>query len=117
MSNFTSGRSIGHDSYEFLGRLYPHRFQDWLNGEPWYFYFVLIFTKLPILTLFSFALGLVLLFRQKSGDGRYFLLLWLVLWSIAFMTPCGKFTRYIASILPAIFMTAAIAASFIARQL
>src|SRR6266852_865362 len=36
MSNFTSGRSMGHDSYEFLGRLYPHRFQDWLNGEPWY---------------------------------------------------------------------------------
>ena len=116
MSNFTSGRSIGHDSYEFLGRLYPHRFQDWLNGEPWYFYFVLIFTKLPILTLFSFALGLVLLFRQKNGDGRYFLLLWLALWSLAFMTPGGKFTRYITSILPAIMITAAIAVQFAARR-
>jgi len=116
MSNFTSGRTMGHDSYEFLGRLYPHRFQDWLNGEPWYFYFVLIFTKLPILTLFSFALGLVLLFRQKSGDGRYFLLLWFALWSIAFMTPGGKFTRYITSILPAIIITAAIAVQFAARR-
>jgi len=117
MSNFTSGRSMGHDSYEFLGRLYPHRFQDWLNGEPWYFYFVLIFTKLPTLTLFSFALGLVLLFRQKSGDGRYFLLLWLALWSLAFMTPGGKFTRYITSILPAIIIPAAIAVQFTARRL
>jgi len=57
---------MGHDSYEFMGRLYPHRFQDWLKGEPWYFYFVLITTKLPILTLFSFALGLGLLFRQRA---------------------------------------------------
>jgi predicted membrane-bound dolichyl-phosphate-mannose-protein mannosyltransferase len=117
MSNFTSYRNMGHDSYEFMGGLYPHRFQDWLHGEPWYFYFVLIFTKLPILTLFSFALGLGLLFRRKSGDGRYFLLLWLALWSIAFMTPGGKFTRYITSVLPAIIITAAIGVQFTARRL
>src|SRR3989441_4374363 len=117
MSNFTSYRNMGHDSYEFMGGLYPHRFQDWLNGEPWYFYFVLIFTKLPILTLLSFALGLGLLFRRKSGDGRYFLLLWLGLWSLAFMTPGGKFTRYLTSILPAIIITAAIGVQFTARRL
>jgi hypothetical protein len=114
---FISGRNMGHDSYEFLGRLYPHRFTDWLRGEPWYFYFVLIKTKLPILTLFSFGIGLVLLFRQKSGDGRYFLLLWFGLWSLAFMTPGGKFTRYITSVLPAIIITAAIGVQFMARRL
>ena len=70
MSNFTSGRTMGHDSYEFMGRLYSHRFQDWLTGEPWYFYLVLIVTKLPVLTLLSFAPGLGLLFKRKSGDGR-----------------------------------------------
>ena len=117
MANFTSYRNMGHDSYEFMGRLYPHRFQDWFKGEPWYFYFVLIATKLPILTLFSFALGLVLLFRQKSGDGRYFLLLWLALWSLGFMTPGGKFTRYLTSVLPAIIITAAIGVQFTARRL
>ena len=35
--NFTSYRMVGHDSYEFMGRLYPHKFTDWLKGEPWYF--------------------------------------------------------------------------------
>jgi predicted membrane-bound dolichyl-phosphate-mannose-protein mannosyltransferase len=114
---FTSGRNMGHDSYEFLGKLYSHRFTDWLMGEPWYFYFVLIATKLPLLTLLSFGLGLGLLFREKSGDGRYFLLLWLALWSLAFMTPGGKFTRYITSVLPAIIMTAAIGVQFAARRL
>ena len=117
MSNFTSGRNMGHDSYEFMGRLYPHRFQDWLRGEPWYFYFALIWTKLPLLTLSSFVLGLGLLFRRKSGDGRYFLLLWFGLWAIAFMTPGGKFTRYLTSILPATMITAAIGVQFAARRL
>ena len=117
MSNFTSGRSMGHDSYEFMGGLYPHRFQDWLHGEPWYFYFVLIFTKLPVLTLAGFPLGLGLLFRQRSGDGRYFLLLWLALWALSYMLPGGKFTRYLTSILPAIIMTAAIGVQFTARRL
>ena len=117
MSNFTSGRSMGHDSYEFLGRLYPHRFQDWLKGEPWYFYLVLIVTKLPVLTLLSSALGFGLLFRRKSGDGRYFLLLWLALWFLAFALPGGKFTRYIASVLPALIIIAAIGVQFAARRL
>ena len=117
MSNFTSGRSMGHDSYEFMGRLYTHRFQDWLRGEPWYFYLVLMFSKLPILTLASFLPGLGLLCKQKSGDGRYFLLLWLALWFIAFCLPGGKFTRYLTSLLPAIMMTTAIGVQFMARLL
>ena len=117
MSNFTSGRSMGHDSYEFMGRLYAHRFQDWLKGEPWYFYLVLMGTKLPILTLLSFPVGLGLLFNRKSGDGRYFLLLWLALWFLAFALPGGKFTRYITSVLPAVMITAAIAVQFMARRL
>lgn len=117
MSNFTSGRNMGHDSYEFLGRLYSHRFQDWLKGEPWYFYLVLIATKLPVLTLLSFALGLGLLFKRKSGDGRYFLLLWLALWFLAFSLPGGKFTRYVTSVLPALIITAAIGVQFTARKL
>ena len=117
MSNFTSGRSMGHDSYEFMGRLYPHRFQDWLKGEPWYFYLVLLATKLPVLTLLSFPLGLGLLFKRKSGDGRYFLLLWLALWFLAFAVPGGKFTRYVTSMLPAVIMTAAIGVQFLARRL
>ena len=117
MSNFTSGRNMGHDSYEFLGRLYPHKFTDWLRGEPWYFYLVLIVTKLPVLTLMSFALGLGLLFKRKSGDGRYFLLLWLALWFLSFSLPGGKFTRYLTSVLPALIITAAIGVQFTARRL
>jgi predicted membrane-bound dolichyl-phosphate-mannose-protein mannosyltransferase len=116
MLNFTTYRSMGHDSYEFMGRLYAHKFTDWLRGEPWYFYLVLLGTKLPVLTLFGFVGGLALLFWRKVGDGRYFLLLWLAIWSLAFMLPGGKFTRYVTSVLPAIMITAAIAVQFAARK-
>ena len=117
MLKFSTNRMIGHDSYEFLGRLYPHKFSDWLRGEPWYFYLALIGTKMPVLPLAGFAGGLVLLFRRKAGDGRYFLLLWFAIWSLGFMFVGGKFTRYILSILPAVIITAAIGIQFAARRL
>jgi predicted membrane-bound dolichyl-phosphate-mannose-protein mannosyltransferase len=117
MSNFTTYRNMGHDSYEFMARLYPHKFTDWLRGEPWYFYQVLIAVKLPVLTLLAFVGGLALLFRRKTGDGRYFLLLWLAIWALAFMFVGGKFTRYLTTVLPAIIITAAIAVQFAARRM
>jgi predicted membrane-bound dolichyl-phosphate-mannose-protein mannosyltransferase len=117
MMNFSSGRSMGHDGYEFMGRLYPHKFTDWLRGEPWYFYLVLLATKGAILTVISFVIGLGLLFKRKCGDGRYFIILWLVLWFMAFALPGGKFARYVTSILPAVMITAAIGVQFVARRL
>jgi predicted membrane-bound dolichyl-phosphate-mannose-protein mannosyltransferase len=106
--NFTSSRMIGHDSYEFMGRLYPHRYTDWLRGEPWYFYLVLMAVKLPVLTLLGSLAGFILLFRKKIGDGRYFLILWLFFWGITFMFAGGKFTRYFTAVLPAVIMATAL---------
>ena len=114
---FTSNQMIGHDSYEFMGRLYPHRFTDWLRGEPWYFYLMLLATKLPVLTLAGFVGGVVLLFRRKMGEGRYFLLLWFAIWVIGFMIGGGKFARYVMSLLPAVLITAAIGIQFVALKL
>ena len=85
IANFTSYKMMGHDSYEFMGRLYPHRMADWLRGEPWYFYFVLLGVKLPLAALIAFAGGVVLLFRRATGDGRYLLLFWLFFWALTFM--------------------------------
>jgi predicted membrane-bound dolichyl-phosphate-mannose-protein mannosyltransferase len=116
MLRFSSNQMIGHDSYEFFGKLYPHKFTDWVRGEPWYFYLALIGTKMPVLSLVSFAGGFVILFRRKVGDGRYFLLMWFAIWGLAFMFVGGKFARYIITVLPAVIMTAAIGIQFAARQ-
>lgn len=117
MATFSSSKAMGHDSYEFLGRLYPHKVTDWLRGQPWYFYLVLLGTKLPVLTLVSFVAGLPLLFRRKAGDGRYFFLIWLALWTLAFMFPGGKFLRYVTSLLPVVMILAALGIQFAGRRL
>jgi Dolichyl-phosphate-mannose-protein mannosyltransferase len=117
MLKFSTNRMMGHDSYEFIGRLYPHKFTDWLRGEPWYFYLALVGAKMPVLPLAGFIGGLALLFRRKTGDGRYFLTLWFAIWSIGFMFVGGKFTRYILSIQPAVIITSALGIQFAARRL
>jgi len=117
IAKFTSYKLMGHDSYEFMGRLYPHRVVDWVRGEPWYFYFVLLGTKLPVAALIAFAGGLVLLFRRVTGDGRYLLLFWLAFWGLTFIFPGGKFTRYATSLMPAVIITAALAIQFAGRAL
>ena len=117
MADFSSSRAMGHDSYEFMGRLYPHRFSDWLRGEPWYFYFVLLATKLPLLSVGSFLVGCALLLKKRTGDGRYFLYMWMILWLLSFAGVGGKFTRYITTVMPPVFITAALGIQFVARAL
>jgi hypothetical protein len=110
-----AGERIGHDSYEFMGQLYPHRMTDWLDGVPWYFYFFLIAVKLPLPALLGFIIGMPLLFRRRLGDGRFFLLFWMLLWAISFVFGGGKFIRYFTVALPAVLITSAIGIHFIAR--
>ena len=115
MFAFASYQRIGHDSYEFMGTLYSHKMTDWLGGIPWYFYFVFIGIKLPLLTLGAFLVGLPMLIRRRLGDGRYFLFFWMLYWFLAFSFLGGKFTRYFTIVLPAVLITAAIGIQFVSR--
>lgn len=117
MLAFAGGKRMGHDSYEFMGALYRHSMVLWLKGVPWYFYFVYLVVKLPLLALVCFAIGFPLLFRRKLGDGRYFLLFWMFYWALTFVFSGGKFTRYFTTILPAVLITAALGVQFVSRQL
>ena len=117
MGLFAGQKRVGHDGYEFMGMLYSHRMTDWLNGIPWYFYFVFLAVKLPLLTFVGFVAGLPLLFRRKLGDGRYFVLFWMFVWAMTFVFPGGKFTRYLTVVLPAVLITAALGVQFVGRWL
>ncbi|MEK6283815.1 MAG: glycosyltransferase family 39 protein [Acidobacteriota bacterium] len=113
MSNFAGQKLVGHDAYEFMGKLYGHKMTDWLNGVPWYFYHLFVAVKLPVLTVAGFVIGLPLLFRRKLGDGRYLILLWLFLWMMTFSFAGGKFTRYFTLALPAVLITSALGVQFV----
>jgi predicted membrane-bound dolichyl-phosphate-mannose-protein mannosyltransferase len=117
MGIFAGQKRVGHDGYEFMGRLYSHRMTDWLAGTPWYLYNVFLAVKLPVLTVVFFLAGLPLLFRRKLGDGRYFILFWLFVWIMTFVFAGGKFTRYFTLVLPAVLITAAVGAQFVGHWL
>ena len=114
MRIFAGEKRIGHDSYEFLGRLYRNQMTLWLQGSPWYFYYVFMGVKLPLPALAGFVVGLPLLFRRRLGDGRYFLLFWLFFWFFPFTFMGGKFTRYFTFALPAVLMTSAVGVHYAA---
>jgi len=117
MSSFANFKVIGHDSYEFMGRLYQHRGIDWLRGQPWYFYFVMIGVKLPLLTLLGFVVGTPMLFRRRTGDGRYLLLFWMFIWVLTFVFSGGKFTRYLTFLMPPLIISAALGIQLLGRRL
>jgi len=114
---FAGEHRIGHDAYEFMGRLYHNQMTLWLRGSPWYFYYVFMGVKLPVLELFAFVAGFVLLFRKRLGDGRFFILFWLLLWFLPFTVLGGKFTRYFTMALPVILLIAAIGTHYVVHGL
>jgi hypothetical protein len=114
---FATQNRIGHDGFEFMGKIYPHRHTDWLNGVPWYFFHLFLLIKLPVLTVAGFLVGLPLIFRRKLGDGRYFILIWLVFWMLTFSLGGGKFTRYFTTVLPAVLIVSALGVQTVGRWL
>jgi len=114
---FAGEQRIGHDGYEFMGQLYQNQATLWLRGLPWYFYYVFMGVKLPVPEVIAFVIGLVLLFRKRFGDGRFFVLFWLMLWFLPFTVLGGKFTRYFTMALPVVLITAAIGTYAVAQGL
>jgi hypothetical protein len=117
MRVFAGEHRIGHDSYEFMGRLYGNQMTLWLKGSPWYFYYAFMAFKLPPTIIVAFLIGLPLLFTRRLGDGRYFILFWLFFWFFPFTLLGGKFTRYFTFALPAVLVTAAIGTHYVASRL
>ena len=117
MRVFAGEQRIGHDSYEFMGALYHNQMTLWFKGSPWYFYFVFMGVKLSLPVIGGFLVGLPLLFRKRLGDGRFFILFWMLFWFMPFTVLGGKFTRYFTLALPVVLITSAIGIHFVARWL
>lgn len=115
MRVFAGEKRIGHDSYEFMGTLYPNQMTLWLKGSPWYFYYVFMGVKMSLPVIIGFAVGLPLLFSKRLGDGRFFILFWLMYWFMPFTVLGGKFTRYFTLALPVVVITSAIGIHFLAH--
>jgi len=117
MLTFSSENRIGHDSYEFMGMLYPNKPSLWLHGMSWTFYYIFIAVKTSLSTLVLFLIGIPLVIRRRMGDGRFLLFFWAFFWFVPFTFTGGKFTRYFAIPQPLVLISAGVAFYFCVRWL
>jgi dolichyl-phosphate-mannose-protein mannosyltransferase len=103
---------LTHHGYLVMDKLFVNDLLQTPGGTPWYFYFLFIGVKLPLPVLLAFAAGLVEIFRRR-GDypysrGYLFLRMMLVFWLLPEALVGCKFLRYSLSLMPIIYMTAAV---------
>jgi hypothetical protein len=102
---------LTHHGYLLMDRLFINDATQSPGGNAWYFYFLFLWVKLPLPLLAAFIVGLIEIFRSR-GDypesrGYVFLRMMLIFWLP--MSLVGvKFLRYSLSLMPLVYMTAAV---------
>jgi hypothetical protein len=110
-----------HHGYVVMGQLFINDMSQTPGGNPWYFYYMFLLVKLPLPILLAFLVGLVEIFRRRGpypeSRGYLFLRLMLVFWLFPTAFMGAKFLRYTLSLMPLLYMTAAIGMVVIWRVL
>src|ERR1041384_472891 len=103
---------LTHHGYLVMDKLFINDLAQTPGGNPWYFYFLFIFVKLPLPILMVFLAGLVEIFRRRGDypDSRAYLFLrmMLVFWLLPEALVGCKFLRYSLTLMPILYMTAAV---------
>ncbi len=111
---------LTHHGYRIGDSLYPNDLTDTPGGMPWYFYFLYLGVKIPLPLLIAFAVGVFEIFRRRIqpdapvdkpgfyGRGYLFLRMMVFLWLIPMAIMGAKFLRYTLTLMPFVYMTAAV---------
>jgi hypothetical protein len=87
------------------------------GATPVYFYALFLLIKTPPALLAAFAAGLFTLARRRREPGAAFLLFMLFFWLAPYSLMGAKWLRYALSLMPFVYMTAAVGAVACARGL
>lgn len=109
---FVSEDLLTHHGYLMGETLYNNDMGDTPFGTPWYFYWLYLAIKVPLPVLFAFVVGVVEIFRHRGeaqvARGYLFLRFMLFFWLLPMTFIGSKFLRYTLSLMPLLYMTAAI---------
>nr|MBA2734262.1 glycosyltransferase family 39 protein [Acidobacteriota bacterium] len=106
---WTSGQLMSHTGYLMGDELYKNTMAGtpfW--GTPIYFYALFLLIKVPLPVLAAFIVGLVECVRRWRQPGHAFLLMMFLLWIVPYSLIGGKWLRYTLSLMPFVYMIAAI---------
>ena len=100
---------LTHSGYLFAGHLYKNNMSStpfW--GTPIYFYLLFLAIKVPLLTLAAFLIGLGISVRHWRHVGHAFLIFMFLFWIVPYSLIGGKWLRYTLSLMPFVYMLAAV---------
>lgn len=109
LNAYTGERLLTHSGYLFAGELYKNNMSSspfW--GTPVYFYLLFLAIKVPLMITVAFVIGLVIATRRTRHVGYAFLLFMFLLWIVPYSLIGGKWLRYTLSLMPFVYMLAAV---------
>ena len=109
LNAYMSEKLLVHSGYLFADHLYKNnvsRSPFW--GTPIQFYLVFMAIKIPLLVLSSFIIGFVVSLKRRLHPGHAFVLFMFLLWIIPYSLMGAKWLRYTLSLMPFVYMLAAI---------
>jgi hypothetical protein len=98
-----------HTGYLFADQLYKNnvsRTPFW--GTPIYFYVLFMAIKIPLLVLGSFVVGFFVSLKRRLHPGHAFVLFMFLFWIVPYSLFGAKWLRYTLSLMPFVYMLAAI---------
>jgi hypothetical protein len=118
LSAYSSEGLLTHHGYLMGETLYHNVVSKAPFGAtPVYFYLLYLLTKTPVPVLFAFGAGLVALWHRRREPGAAFLLFMLLFWIVPYSLMGAKWLRYTLSLMPFVYMTAAVGVSALTRRL
>jgi len=118
LSAYSSEGLLTHHGYLMGETLYHNVVSKAPFGAtPVYFYMLYLLTKTPVPVLFAFAAGLATLWRRRREPGAAFLLFMLLFWIVPYSLMGAKWLRYTLSLMPFVYMTAAVGVVALTRWL
>ncbi|MCA1622071.1 MAG: glycosyltransferase family 39 protein [Acidobacteria bacterium] len=118
LAAYSSEQLLTHHGYLMGETLYHNVVSKGPFGAtPVYFYLLYLWTKTPPAVLAALAAGLWALWRRRREPGAAFLLFMLFFWVVPYSLMGAKWLRYTLSLMPFVYMTAAVGVAEMARRL
>jgi len=108
LNAYMGEKLLVHSGYLFADHLYNNLVSRTPFGTPVYFYLVFMAIKIPLLVIGSFLIGLIVSFKRRLHPGHAFVLFMFLLWIIPYSLMGAKWLRYTLSLMPFVYMLAAI---------
>jgi hypothetical protein len=117
INTYSSEQLLTHHGYLFGDTLYPNHVTSTPFGTPFYFYLLFLAIKLPLPVLAAMVGGFVVCLRRWREPGAAFVLMMFLLWIVPYSVMGAKWLRYTLSLMPFIYMLAAVGVVALLRWL